>query len=495
MRTKIFAMIAAAAFALGIAGCKKDESTPPEVKSRFTVTQDTVNGFKVNIHNDSENATTFEWNFGDGSTAGNQSDTAFSYTYASAGTYTITLTVSNGTTTVTSTKQIVVSGMTFKQFLAGTDAAGKIWHLEFNSLINMFNPSDLSQWWYGWNSLPTVDQRNTVRHHEYIFKPNGSFEFKTNGFTIRPGLAAYFGDAPTTAGWPDSVSWTSGSGIDCSTWGNNANLSFAIGTASYYPACTKGKILINGLGGHIGPMDAGTTTVSLGPVTQSFYEVYSYTDGGSAPDTLVLFTPWGGNENGVGSTRPGLGYMTLVSYKSADQIPADEVEVIVNKPLQANDISDDFDTPPVNITWVQDNGPALFDDNFDNPYPSGIDVSAKVAKYVRGTNDWANLQFELPFRMDLSTRNVFKMKVYIDPAAAVKTVSVKLQDTKMGANAWQTQTEVKQQNLTAGQWIELTFDFSSVSTNTNYDKVVVQFGDEGANKGDGTFYFDDFMLQ
>jgi len=90
---------------------------------------------------------------------------------------------------------------------------------------------------------------------------------------------------------------------------------------------------------------------------------------------------------------------------------------------------------------------------------------------------------------------VFKMKVYIDAAATVPVVSMKLQDTKMGGNAWQTQTEVKKTGVATGQWVELTFDFSSVSTNELYDKIVVQFGDEGSNKGDGLFYFDDLQLQ
>ena len=480
-----------------VSGCKKDNTTPdPVVKSRFTVTNDDYDGFKVNIKNDSEESLAYEWDFGDGTT-GVQSDSSFSYTYASAGTYTITLTAKNGNVTDISTKDVTISGMTFSQFLGGNDATGKIWRLEYNAGMVMLNPDNYGDWWYSWtkNHGFPVDQRNTVRHHQYIFKPDGSFEFKTEGWTIRPG--AFFGDAPDPKGWADEVSWTSLDGKDLSTWGSNSNLTYEIqSSATYYANCAYGRILLKGKGGHLGPMDSGTELVVDEPAEETFYEVYYYADGGDQPDTLVLFTPWGGNENGVGEARgPQIGRITLVAYKDASQIPADEVEVVVEKPLEANDISDNFDDDAVNITWVEDNNPALFDENFDNPFPGGINTSAKVAKYVRGTEDYANLQFELPFRMDLSTRNVFKMKVYVDDAAAVKTVSVKLQDTKMGGNAWQTQTEKKIQDVTSGSWVELTFDFSDVSTNQDYDKVVVQFGDEGAAKGDGTFYFDDFNLQ
>lgn len=471
--------------------CSKDDEDTIVVKSRFTVTNDEVDGFKVNIVNDSENATSYEWNFGDGSTVGTQTESTFSYSYAEAGTYTITLTAKNGNTTDVSTKEVVISGMTFKQFLSGTDAAGKVWHLDFTNLISMYNPSNTSEWWYGWNSLPTAQQRNTVRHHEYIFKPDGSFEFKTQGFTVRPGTDLFFGEAPAPEGWADDVSWISGGGKDCSTWGNNANLTFTIGTASKYSQCTE-KITLNGNGGHIGPMDTGTDNVVGEPAASTFYEVLRYADGGTEPDTVILYTPWGGNENGVGTSRPGLGVITLVSYKNTDQIPDDEI--VVEKPLSVYDITETFETAGT-MTWVADNNPTEFVEDFANPFSTGINTSAKVGKYQRGTSDYANLQFELSYRMNLSTRNVFKMKVYIDDAATVPTVAMKLQDTKQGGNAWQTQTEVKLTGQTKGQWIELTFDFSAVSTNTAYDKIVVQFGDEGANKGDGLFYFDDLILQ
>jgi len=471
--------------------CSKDDDNDIVVKSRFTVTNDDVDGFKVNITNDSENATSYEWNFGDGSAIGTQSESTFSYSYAEAGTYTITLTAKNGNITDVSTKEIVVSGMTFKQFLSGTAAEGKVWHLDYNKLISMYNPSNTSEWWYGWNSLPTAQQRNTVRHHEYIFKPDGSFEFKTKGYTVRPGTELFFGDAPAAEGWSDDISWISGGGKDCSTWGNNANLTFTIGTASHYSQCNQ-KITLTGKGGHIGPMDTGTETVVGEPASETFYEVLRYADGGTDPDTVILYSPWGGNENGVGTTRPGLGVITLVSYKSDDQIPADEV--VVDKPLSVYDISETFEVAGT-MTWVPDNSPAEFVEDFANPVSGGLNTSAHVGKYQRGTQDWANIQFELAYRMNLSSRNVFKMKVYIDAAATVPTVSMKLQDTKQGGNAWQTQTEIKHQNITKGEWVELTFDFSAVSTNTAYDKIVVQFGDEGTNKGDGLFYFDDLILQ
>jgi PKD repeat protein len=219
-------------FLMVFTGCKKEDTTPPDpvVKSRFTVTNDDYDGFKISIKNDSQEATSYLWDFGDGNT-GTQSDSVFSYTYAEAGTYTITLTAKNGTITDVSSKEVVISGMTFRQFLGGNDASGKVWNLEWEAGVVMLNPDNYGDWWYSWtkhHGFP-LDQRNTVRHHNYIFKPDGTFEFQTEGWTIRPGFL--FGDAPDPKGWPDDSTWMSSLGTDCSTWGNNSNLTYEIGEA------------------------------------------------------------------------------------------------------------------------------------------------------------------------------------------------------------------------------------------------------------------------
>ena len=76
------------------------------------------------------------------------------------------------------------------------------------------------------------------------------------------------------------------------------------------------------------------------------------------------------------------------------------------------------------------------------------------------------------------------------------TVSVKLQNSLLGGNAWQTQTEIVK-TLTAVQyntWTQLEFDFSGISGQTLYDKIVVQLGGEG-HPNPGLFYIDDFEFK
>lgn len=473
--------------------CEDDEETGPKPIARFTPTVEETVPYFVSFQNDSENADTYSWDFGDGNTSTEENPT---HTYAEKGDFTVTLTAKGKGGEAITSKDVTITGFTLTQFLTGSDASGKVWNLEFNELVQLVSATDRA-WWYGWHQLGTAEQRNVVRHWDFIFKPDGTFEFDSKGETVRPGSGSFstpFLFSDETSVYVEADGWIAQDGTDCSAWGDITNVPFKLSDAVTYAAYCDDRITLNKVGAHIGPMDSGTDKVVSAPADSTYYEIFHYADGGDQPDTLILNAPWGGNELGPGEDRPGIAVITLVSYKDASQIPADEEEAVVEKPLEANDISETFEEPGT-MTWVADNNPTEFVEDFDNPVSGGINTSSKVGKYQRGTSDWANLQFELSYRMDLSTRNVFKIKVYIDDAATVPTVTMKLQDTKQGGNAWQTQTEIKFADQTKGEWIELTFDFSTVSTNTDYDKIVLQFGDEGANKGDGLFYFDDLVLQ
>ncbi len=327
MSRKILLMLSAAFLTASsmFYSCKKDSTTTPVLVPLFTVVNDALDGYKVNISNKSTNATSYTWNFGDGSALGTQSDTAFSYEYTKKGIFTITLTAKNTSGSQTLSKSITISGAYFAQVLNGNSATGKVWNVTVSNGVLMFSP-DLSQEWYGWNAQNNFPYDiQTVCNNNYIFKSNGSFAFQTNGFTIRPvQQGVLFTDVYSYSpkGWADTASWIDGDGKDCSTWGNNTNVTYKIGTASIYPQCNQ-RIVLNGKGGHIGFMDGGTTLVTDEPIDSTWYEVRHFDDGGALPDTLVLWTTWGSDNLAIGQPRgTQIGQITLVSYKNASQIPA-----------------------------------------------------------------------------------------------------------------------------------------------------------------------------
>lgn len=148
----------------------------------------------------------------------------------------------------------------------------------------------------------------------------------------------------------------------------------------------------------------------------------------------------------------------------------------------------------------------------DNLAPVPINESAKVYRYEKSSEFYSNLSFTAPtYTFDLMTQNKIRMKVFIpsyndyDKTYAVdgdwitvntlqKQVAVKLQDSRMGGNAWQTQTEIVKKDLPLDKWVELEFDFSGVKDRQDYDKIVIQFGGEG-HAAPGFFYFDDFSFE
>jgi hypothetical protein len=162
-----------------------------------------------------------------------------------------------------------------------------------------------------------------------------------------------------------------------------------------------------------------------------------------------------------------------------------------NPPVVGTDPVDDAEGNG-NITWV---GDSCGYEVVANPSATGINTSANSIKYTDTGGQYANIQFELAdgATFDLSTKNEFKLKVYV-PAPAVahtetKRLWLKLQDGT-SAEPWNSQVQVEQ-TYEYDTWTELTFDFSAASARTDFTKVVVQFNGEN-NFEAVTAYIDDF---
>ncbi|MCT4590050.1 MAG: PKD domain-containing protein [Carboxylicivirga sp.] len=275
----------------------------------------------------------------------------------------------------------------------------------------------------------------------------------------------------------------------------------------------------------------------------------NYSNGYTGPDEsdadyIVQFTPaaatWSLTE------RDGVNYITLTSDKPSffgfdyggnyeyriDFINEDELHLstiggddnrwfnilvregyerpVIEKPLEAKDVMDDFEGNG-NIEWIQ--GELIKFEAISNFAPVPINESANIAIYQKGEGPFEAVTSVFEHRFDLSERNVFSMKVFMPQFNDYETecqpdwitwipnkkllpqVDLKLQDSKLGGDAWTTQ-QVRSVTLSEdqlGKWVEVTFDFSDVSDRTDFDQVVIQFGMEGHCNG-GIFYMDDFML-
>jgi|GEM_PF-1671888 len=166
------------------------------------------------------------------------------------------------------------------------------------------------------------------------------------------------------------------------------------------------------------------------------------------------------------------------------------------KLVLAEDVQDNFE----NDGWSTLTDWIFQDPNMDplQTIVDPVDPNNNTADYNRsGTFEWTNSQVELNHRLDLSERNKFELDVYFPSANDYSTMpaqaSMKLQNSLYIENAWWTQTEIVIPVTVFDEWVTLLFDFSGISTNTDYDKIVVQLGGEG-HWVPAQFYFDNIAL-
>jgi hypothetical protein len=118
----------------------------------------------------------------------------------------------------------------------------------------------------------------------------------------------------------------------------------------------------------------------------------------------------------------------------------------------------------------------------DNPHAGGINTSAKVGEYVKGTQvNYAGILAPLSAKLDFSTNTLVKFKIY---SPVTGDALFKLEAIDGSAPAIE-----KHVNITkVGEWEELTYDFAGTASNV-YDRIVVIL--DLANNAGGTFYIDD----
>ncbi len=213
------------------------------------------------------------------------------------------------------------------------------------------------------------------------------------------------------------------------------------------------------------------------------------------------------------------------SPNPVDRTDLDKVVIQVNSENNYDSVIayiDDFnygtlapsDTPPFArdgfegygtiTTWLGDG--AGMNTAFANPYVDADNGSATVLEYNDDGGQYANVQFSVTPKFDLMAKSKFTLKIYVPSSSITGTqpnqVSLKLQNSDLGGNSWQTQTEIVKP-IVLDQWQELTFDFVNDSfinldggspdpvDRTDLDKVVIQVNSEN-NTDKVIAYIDDF---
>mgnify|MGYP000026172958 CR=1 FL=1 len=450
-------------FVISFSACKKEntdkdlDAAPTADQVKFTVTPTATNANIVTLVNQSPGFKAI-WDFGNGATADGNTVSA---SYPLAGTYNVKLTIVTAGGSVSSTKAVTIAAtnpamLTDPAFttLSGglSNAAGFTWVIDQKSAGHLGVGPVTSQGpdWY----QAAADEKNGLGFYddEMTFNMNAlKYTYDNKGTTFAnaanaPGIGGPAASSDPTVNYtpPTNLTWlvTETNGVKYLTISGGGFISYYLGVSQY-------QIL------------------SLNE-NEMWLRCLDKANAGNA---------W---------------YLKLVKKGY--------VRPVVQKPLQAANLSDDFQAT-ANFTWTAEN--VDFVRPYDNPAKFPVNTSAKVGYYEKRTGadgQYGNLNVTLPYRFNLTTTNKIRLKVFFpsgnDFTKTPATISVKLQNSLLGGNAWQTQTEIVK-TLTTVQyntWTQLEFNFSGISAQTLYDKIVVQLGGEG-HPNPGIFYIDDFEFK
>ncbi|TDH26953.1 hypothetical protein EXU57_09110 [Segetibacter sp. 3557_3] len=129
-----------------------------------------------------------------------------------------------------------------------------------------------------------------------------------------------------------------------------------------------------------------------------------------------------------------------------------------------------------------------------NPNPSGLNTSARVGRFTRGTESWSGTYSPLNTPIDMAAGKKIRVLAYNPDAALIgRRLNVELENGSSIANGV---AVVKTAFTTSGVWEELVFDFGAISAipaNEKFKQLVLRFNDATDGAG-AVIYVDNIRL-
>ena len=477
----IFKLGALAMFSLlMITSCNPQDSSdyalgamPTSDQLDFTATPTTSKANIIDFANTSKIKGVATWDLGDGSKTKGESVQS-SYPFKGSYVVTMTLYTSGGSTSITKTITIANDDMSllntpmYNSLTGGAaNLNGKTWvfdqYHDGHFGVGPFDATSPS-WW----SCPAEGKSNcSLYTQEFTFTQVGvKFAWKNNGYVYSnaAGKTGLAGLGYTTAVVPPD---------------GDFDIAYVPKTSYTFALNETAKTLTLSDGAFLGHY-AGTST----------YQILSLSD-----DVMYLKC--------VSTVETGNGWWYRLIPKEKN------VKPIIIIPLKEIPLNEDFELAKPKVAFASEDMGLLTNSSYSNPAPVPVNTSSKVFLYQKSSGYYSNVFFQASgYKFDLTSQNKITLKVFIPSYNDYTTsnavagnwvsntklkpqVAVKLQNGGLGGNAYTTQTEIIKENLPTDKWIDLTFDFSGVSTRQDYDKIVIQFGAEG-QAGTGIFFMDEF---
>ena len=150
---------------------------------------------------------------------------------------------------------------------------------------------------------------------------------------------------------------------------------------------------------------------------------------------------------------------------------------------RTNTILEDFESGTAFLPWEPLDQQTLLHGTFavvDNPDPSGINNSVYVGKYTKGTSAFSTVAAVAPLAIDITTRPQYNLDIY---APGPGTVIFQLESVSQGNK------EVERTIDVGNEWTNVSFDFSSYQSITDWASMRIIFNPGVAEEG-AMFFFD-----
>lgn len=236
----------------------------------------TRDNLTVTFDNNSKNASSYSWDFGDG---GSSTEANPTHTYAGEGSYMVTLTAmdSRGNSS-DKTIEVVVSVAQFSASVLSS-ATGKTWILAGDNSLKVGPAPGSGEWWQG----PGAGERPCLTDDEWTFFDDGSVTYDTKG---QVWAEAYMGGMDMCMNTADLVAPND-------VWGDGTH-AFAVEEAmDPNPA----RITMNGKGAFLGipkAFNGGEYDGMIEPKDAVTYDVLDYSSAGGV-ETLTVMVDISGN--------------------------------------------------------------------------------------------------------------------------------------------------------------------------------------------------------
>ncbi|MBV5283380.1 MAG: PKD domain-containing protein [Paludibacter sp.] len=399
-------------------------------------------------------------------------------TFPFKGEYTITMTLYTSGGSATITKKVVIANDDMSLLntpmytsLTGGAAnlAGKTWVFDqyYNGHFGIGEAAALTANW--WNAKAEEKTDCSLYTQEFTFTQVGvKFGWKNNGYVYSNGAGK---TSLADKGYTAFIDRSATAGDFDIAYVPKTNYTFALNETAKTITLSDGAFL-----GHY----AGSST----------YQIFSISD-----DAMYLKC--------ISTLEPGNGWWYRLIPKDKNIKP----NIII--PLKEIALNEDFELATPKVVFAKEDMGSLTNAFYSNPAPVPVNTSSKAFLYEKNTGFYSNVFFQATgYKFNLTAQNKITLKVFIPSYNDYTTsnavagswvsntklkpqVAVKLQNGSLGGNAYTTQTEIVKTDLATDKWIDLTFDFSGVSTREDYDKIVIQFGAEG-QAGAGIFFMDEF---